>query len=42
VDGAWTEAACRVCRDVEMVVQAVRHYAEHGGLNPSLSWETLS
>jgi hypothetical protein len=42
VDGTWTEAACRVCRDVETVVQAVRHHAERGGLDPTLSWETLS
>ena len=42
VDGAWTESACRVCQDVEVVVRAVRHYAEQGGLEPSLSWETLT
>ena len=42
VDGAWTEAACRVCRDVDTVVQAVRYYAERGSLDPTLSWETLS
>jgi len=41
VDEAFTEAACRVCRDVEVVVRAVRHYAEHGRLDPSLTWETL-
>jgi hypothetical protein len=42
VDGSWTEEASRVCRDVEVVVRAVRHYAEQGGLDPSLSWETLA
>jgi len=42
VDGAWTEAACRVCRDVEVVLQAVRHYAEQGSLDPALNWETLT
>jgi hypothetical protein len=42
VDGAWTEAACRVSRDIEVVVQAVRHYAEQGRLDPSLNWETLT
>jgi hypothetical protein len=42
LDGAWTAPASRVCRDVEIVIQAVRHYAEHGGLDPSLNWERLS
>lgn len=42
VDGAWTEVAYRVCRDVKVVLQAVRYYAERGGLDPTLNWETLS
>ena len=40
VDGMWAESARRVCRDVEVVVRAVRYYAENGGLDPSLNWET--
>jgi hypothetical protein len=42
VDGAWSEVAYRVCRDVELVVRAVRYYAEQGGLDPALNWETLA
>ena len=40
-DGAFSEVAFRVCRDVEVVVQAVRHYCQAGGLDPSLQWEVL-
>lgn len=39
VDGVWAESARRVCRDVEMVLQAARYYAEHTDLDPSLPWE---
>jgi hypothetical protein len=42
VRGAWTEVAYRVCRDIEVVIRAVRHYAEQGGLDPALDWQTLS
>src|SRR5262249_25965043 len=38
VDLMWSESARRVCRDVEVVVRAVRHYCETGGLDPSLVW----
>jgi hypothetical protein len=39
VDGLWAESARRVCRDVEVVVRAVKYYAQNGGLDPSLNWE---
>lgn len=42
VDGAWTEVAYRVCREVEVVVRAVRYYAELGGLDPAVHWDTLT
>jgi hypothetical protein len=28
-----------VCRDLEVVLQAARYYAERGGFDPSVSWE---
>jgi hypothetical protein len=40
-DGAVSEVVFRVCQDVEVVVQAVRHYCKTGGLDPSLQWEVL-
>jgi hypothetical protein len=40
VDGVFAEAAFRVCRDVEVVLRAVKYYAYHGRLDPSLNWET--
>jgi hypothetical protein len=40
-DGAYSEAAFRVCRDVELVVRAVRYYCDMGGLDPSLAWDVL-
>jgi hypothetical protein len=41
VDGAGSEDAYRICRDLELVVRAVRYYAEPGGLDPALNWEIL-
>jgi hypothetical protein len=39
VDGVWAESAPRVCRDVKLVLQVARYYAEHLALDPSLTWE---
>jgi len=39
VDGMWSESARRVCREVEVVLRAVRHYCDTGELNPSLVWD---
>jgi hypothetical protein len=37
-DGAFTESEFRVCRDVELVVRAVRYYCRTGALHPSITW----
>jgi hypothetical protein len=39
-DAAWADSARRVCRDVQMVLQAARYYAEHTDLDPSLPWDS--
>jgi hypothetical protein len=39
-DQGFADAERHVCRDVEAVVQAAKHYCEHAGeLDPSLPWE---
>jgi hypothetical protein len=39
VDGVWAESARRVCRDVEVVLRAARHYYDTGSLDQSLPWQ---
>jgi hypothetical protein len=37
-DQGFADAERHICRDLETVVRAARHYAEHGGFDPSLEW----
>ena len=39
VDLMWSESARRVCRDVEVVLRAARHYYDTGSLDQSLPWQ---
>lgn len=39
-DQGFADAERHICRDVEAVVRAAKHYCEHSGeLDPSLPWE---
>lgn len=39
IEHGFAAAERNVCRNVELVVQAARHYAEFGRFDPSLPWE---
>jgi Immunity protein Imm1 len=39
-DQGFGAADRHICRDVEVVLRAARYYAEHGGFDPSVSWES--
>jgi hypothetical protein len=38
-DQGFADAERHLCRDIEAVLRAARHYYEHGGFDPSLRWE---
>ena len=39
-DQGFGAAEKHICRDIEVVLRAARYYAEHGGFDPSVSWES--
>jgi hypothetical protein len=39
-DQGFGDAELHICRDVEVVLQAARYYAERGGFDPSVTWES--
>jgi hypothetical protein len=39
-DQGFSAADREVCRDVNIVLQAARYYAENGGFDPSIPWST--
>jgi hypothetical protein len=38
-DQGFADAERHICRDLEAVIHAARHYADHGGFDPALVWE---
>ncbi len=37
-DQGFADAERHICRDIEVVVEAARYFADHGGFDPALQW----